>query len=267
MFDVPIPRASSAAGLERAEYIAPNGRTVSYLRAGDAESPRVIFIHGTPGDATNFSAYLNDPIEGLEAIAVDRPGFGGSAEGGVEVSFQEQAAALDPLLVERDGRWPILVGHSLGGPIAARLAADEPDRVSGLVILAGSMSPDLEKPRWYNHAASMGVISSVLGHSLRTSNREIMAAPLQTRYLDQRLGSVRCPVVVVHGTKDSLVPVRNVEYLQRRWAERADVWYIVLPGANHFIPWTHEPTIRGAIGSLRDDAAPEGAATAGGSNG
>ena len=77
-----------------------------------------------------YSDYMHDPVEGFETVAVDRLGYGESRPKKAVVSFEEQAAAIAPLLEERRGHWPVVVGHSLGGPIAARLAADNPGKVS-----------------------------------------------------------------------------------------------------------------------------------------
>lgn len=53
------------------------GIELSYLRSGDPNGQRVIFVHGTPGDAGgNWVEMLRSVPEGFEFIAVDRPGFG-----------------------------------------------------------------------------------------------------------------------------------------------------------------------------------------------
>lgn len=248
----PGPRADgrSAAELTRAATAAaPGVAQVSYLRAGDPSHPRVIFIHGTPGDATAYADYLLQPVPGLEAVAVDRPGFGQSAREPV-LSYAAQAAAVAPLLESRAGRWPIVVGHSLGGPIAARLAADHPDRVSGLVILAGSLDPALERPAWYNHLAAAPVLSLLVPRTIRTSNAEIFAGPAETESLRAVLARVRCPVILIHGDRDSLVPVANVDYVRRSMTGASSIEVIVIRGAGHFIPWRHEATVRDAIARL-----------------
>ena len=91
----------------------------------------MILVHGTPGDATAWTDYLETPIDGAEMIAVDRPGFGCSTPRTAVPSLEAQARALEPLLVERGGAWPILVGHSQGGPIIVRTAIDYPDASAG----------------------------------------------------------------------------------------------------------------------------------------
>lgn len=249
-------------GLERVSIETDDGRRLSYLRSGSVTGQRVIFIHGTPGDAGNLAHFLigedddearqaGGSLAGFELISVDRLGFGQSDQA-VETSFEEQARAISALLVERDGRWPILVGHSLGGPIAARLAGDEPDRVGGLVIVAGSLDPALEGPRWFNHLADFPLVYLLLDRSLQHSNREIMAARCQTEALWAVLAEITAPIVIIHGTDDSLVPVDNVAYMQRRFALNGRVRAVVLDGANHFIPWQQSDVIRDAILDLAE---------------
>jgi len=136
----PDPDDPRLAHVRRGSVVAPTGN-VAYLAAGDPEGPRLIFVHGTPGDCGAWLDYLADPVPGWESLAIDRPGFGASDPPGAVASLQLQAAAIEPLLVERRGRWPILIGHSLGGPIVARVATDDPTRVGGLLIVAGNLAP------------------------------------------------------------------------------------------------------------------------------
>jgi len=261
---LPTIDRSGTANLETLGYAVPledaKGETRSYeitgYSAGDPDAPRLIYVHGTPGRAADFARFIRDPIPGYESIAIDRPGFGETRPRLAVTSFEEQARAIEPLLVERDGKFPILVGHSLGGPIIARAAADFPDRVGGIVILAGSLSPELESPRWYNYAANLWIVSVFLGTDLRISNREIMAGAAQTRELDGVLGRVRCPVVIVHGTEDGLVPFENVDYMLSHFTSSPSVRSVVVEGEGHFLPWTQESLVRETIENLGDSESP-----------
>ncbi len=227
------------------------GTQLAAWAAGGESARRLILVHGTPGSAAGWRRYLVDPIPGLRTIAFDRPGFGRTKPSSPVVAFEEQAAALMPMLEpDAEGRWPILVGHSLGGPIVARAAADHPDRVGGIVILSGSLDPSLEKPRWFNHAADLILFRMLLSPSWRHSNDEILAAPQHTRELARVLERVRCPVVIIHGTEDSLVPYANVAYMRKAFANAASVQIVTLEGADHFIPWTHERVVRDAVANV-----------------
>jgi pimeloyl-ACP methyl ester carboxylesterase len=230
---------------------ALHGTQLAAWAAGGEGARRLILVHGTPGSAAGWRRYLVDPIPGLRTIAFDRPGFGRTKPTSAVVAFEDQAAAFAPLLEpDAEGRWPILVGHSLGGPIVARAAADHPDRVGGIVILSGSLDPALEKPRWFNHAADLIPFRIFLSRSWRHSNDEILSAPQHTRELARVLARVRCPVVIIHGTQDSLVPYANVAYMREAFSNAASVEVLTLEGANHFIPWTHERVVRHAVATL-----------------
>lgn len=235
-------------GVVRESFELASGGSVSYLRSGDPSGQRVIFVHGTPGDATNFEHFLVEPlvIEGLELVSIDRPGFGQSRGTGRVTSYKEQAAAIEALLVERDGRWPVLVGHSLGGPIVSWAAAVYADRVGGLVIVAGNLDPELEQPRWYNQAARFPLVSALIGESMRTSNDEILAAPRETELLDAMVAQITVPTIVLHGTRDSLVPVENADHIERAFTGTS-VDKRVLEGEGHLIPWRRPEVIREAI--------------------
>lgn len=236
-------------GLDRETVTLPDGRALSYLRAGDPTRPRVIYVHGTPGDAEAFADFLITPVPGLEAISVDRLGFGQSGRTTPETSFKAQAEALLPLLVERDGQWPILVGHSLGGPIVARLAADHPDKVRGIVIVAGSLDPAEEKIGFLQGIAQTGPVRSILPWPLDNSLVELRDAKRQTTELSKVLGQIRCPVIVIHGTQDPLVPYSNVAYIRKTFTNTT-VEVVTLPEQNHFIPWERPDTMRDAVARM-----------------
>lgn len=243
--------------LPRASIATPeaSGGVLSYLHSGDPAGRRVIFIHGTPGSATGFGEYLLHPPPGFEYLSVDRPGFGQSGPAGAVPSLKDQAAAIAPLLVERNGQWPLLVGHSLGGPIVAQLAADDPDRVGGLVILAGSLDPGLEHTQWVQYVAATWPFRAVLPRMLRNTNKELMELKPHLAALEPRLADIRCPVIVVHGTKDNLVPYANVPYIQKHMVNVARLDVVTLPGQNHFLPWLHQKAVKDAIATLAAEPA------------
>jgi pimeloyl-ACP methyl ester carboxylesterase len=244
---VRLPEA--AEGLTRHSLATETEWTVSYIRqaAADGDARRLIYVHGTPGDATSLQGYLVDPVEGFESISIDRPGFGHTTPMKVALTLAEQARAIKPFLVERGGEWPILLGHSMGGPIIAQVAGMYPEKVGGLVIVAGSLDPELEEWKWYNRLADMKLTGYMIPRALRHSNRELAPLKGELEKLKALLGEVRCPVVIVHAPDDMLVPFANVAYMEGEFAEGI-VWeVVVLEGMNHFLPWNSEGAIRRAI--------------------
>lgn len=255
---VPGPRSPSAAvrALERFAYADSSGNSLSLLRAGDRGAPRIIYVHGSPGDATAFADQLVKPIPGFESVSIDRPGYGRASGTGAVASFESQARAIEPLLVEQGGRWPILVGHSLGGPIIARAAADFPERVGGLVIVAGSLDPSLEELKWFNHIAAAAPVRWVVPATLRVSNAEMFAARTETLQLAGVLDRIRCPVAIVHGARDGLVPSANVDYMQRTLTNAASIRVDIFKDQGHFLVWNAEgqSAIRAAIEHIAAEA-------------
>ncbi len=229
---------------QRRVVAAPTG-ALSFLSAGDASGPQLVFVHGTPGSAEGWIDYLAEPVlPGWEMVAPDRPGFGQSEPEAAVTSLADQGDALVRLLATRRGRRPVLVGHSLGGPIVLRAAIDHPELVGGLVVLSGNTDPELERLAWYNSVAA--ALEPVLPRSLRNSNHELYPQRAELEVLADGLRGIRCPVLIVHGAKDSLVPLANTTYL-RDALVNADTELVVLQDHGHLLPWRAERELRDVI--------------------
>lgn len=254
MPETPGSEEAPARGVERISYRVPGKQlTVSALRKGDPAGQLVIFVHGTPGDADGWARFLFDPPPGSDYVAIDRPGFGKTRPDQAVTSLAEQAAAIAPLLQQRGGRWPILVGHSLGGPIVAQVALDYPGRVDSLLILAGSFDPGLEHVYNVQKMGEWPGIRAILPSALRNANRELIDLEPQLERLAPRLASLRCPAEVIQGTADKQVPYANVAFLRAHVpADRLRV--TVIEGGNHFIPWERQPLVEEKLAGLRGRA-------------
>ena len=238
--------------LERAELPVESAgeRKLSYLIDRNPGLPRIIFIHGSPGHSSMYGTYLRHPIEGAETIAVDRLGYGSSTPNRAAVSFAEQAAAIAPLLEQRKGLWPIVVGHSLGGPIAVRLAVDNPGKVSGLILVGAGLNPELEEVRWYNRVARNPLVSPFLAEHVKISNQEMYASREQVEELSKLLDRISCPVIIIHGTKDNLVPFKAVKYSMESFADNPHLYIVTLIGEGHHITKQRQEEVREAANEL-----------------
>ena len=114
------------------------GVRLHYIEAGTGEPP-VVLIHGLGSTITKWRDALPMIAARRRTIAVDLPGFGKSATPRARYSFGFLAggvgAFLDSLGVERC----VLVGNSLGGTTAIWLAAAQPERVAGLVLVDAAL--------------------------------------------------------------------------------------------------------------------------------
>ncbi len=237
----PMPRSESRT------YQA-EGRRMHYVSAGDRSHPLVLLVHGSPGDWTAFEEYL-DHVELLQEawmLAVDRPGFGSSGFGRPEPSLEVQARLLRPLLEKADARGAVLVGHSLGGSVIARMAMDFPARVAGLLLVAPAIDPQLEKLRWYNRLASLSAVRLLLPRALDTSNLEILPLRSELEKMLPLWPRVEAPTIVIHGSKDRLVPAANADFAGRALVN-APVDVRRVHDAGHFILWERPDLVVQAI--------------------
>ncbi len=257
VFDA-VVKTTDPDGVVRGEATSAAGWTVSYIRQAKPApgAPRLIFVHGTPGDANAFNNYVQDPMDGFESISMDRPGFGRTRPRRPALTLREQALCIEPLLEERSGTWPILVGHSLGGPIVVQAALDYADRVGGVVILSGSLDPALEKVGWYQRVADFGLFPYMVPRFVRNMNRELLPMKAELRLLEPRLAELRVPVIILHAPNDILVPFANVDFMLRNFPKDRVVDSVVLDGKNHFIPWNAEDAVRAAIARVAAAATP-----------
>jgi len=223
---------------------------ISTLVAGHPSKQKVIFIHGTPGSAEGWADFLVNVPPGFQYIALDRPGFGSSSPDHAVISLADQAEAVKLLFEKESEPKPILVGHSLGGPIAAWLAATEPDAISGIVIASGSLDPSQERIYLLQHLGASWPIRTLLPRSVRNANRELMTLKSELEKLHLLLDKIRVPVVIVHGTEDDLVPYQNVEYMRHNLTGAQSVVVKRLDGFNHFLPWNAKAQINAAIKEL-----------------
>lgn len=226
---------------------APQSQPISVLTSRNAEGTLVIYVHGTPGEAQGWVDYIVDPVAGSRSQALDRPGFGKSSPDISVTNLAGQVSAVVALFPQGNEK-VVLVGHSLGGAVIARVAAEHPERVSGLVLLASSLDPAQESIHPLQPIGQIWPVQAMLPRMLRNANDELMAFKQELLLLQPMLNRIQAPTVIVHGTRDDLVPLANVAYMKAHFTRAQCVKVQVLEGVDHFLPWNSEPAVRAAIG-------------------
>jgi len=242
-----IKEAFSSVSYEPEDLRITHNGTGMYAKAiGDKTKPIAFFVHGSPGSWDNFLDFMVHPrlLEHFQMISVDRPGFGNSANGHPERSLEKQAAALASILKSVRSNQPVyLVGHSFGGPVIARMAVDFPELASGLILVAPSIDPDLEKTKWYQIPAHWKVFSWMLPGMLYSTNEEILALKKELEELKPLWKKITVPVSVIQGGKDRLVPAANADFAKKMLVN-APVNMVFIDNMNHFVPWNRPGLIR-----------------------
>jgi pimeloyl-ACP methyl ester carboxylesterase len=119
----------------KAKWLDAGDTRVRAVQGGKGE-PTLVLLHGFGESLTTWRA-LFDPLAGsYRVLAVDLPGFGGSTKPRAPYTLEAMTRRLTTLL-ERETEGPVvLIGHSMGGMLAASVALARPDRVRALILVA-----------------------------------------------------------------------------------------------------------------------------------
>jgi pimeloyl-ACP methyl ester carboxylesterase len=232
------------------------GGTLFGARHGD-RAPRVLALHGWGRTHRDFDAAL----DGLDAIAIDLPGFGASpppAEAGGAAMY---ATLVEPLLAELTPP-VVIVGHSFGGRVAVHLAQRRPAAVGGLVLTGVPLLHRAQrrgKPalryRLGRRLHRMGLVGDRRLEGLRDKYgsadyraasgvmRDVLVTTVNESY-EEQIGAVSAPVELVWGDDDDAAPP---EIAGRAEAMFVDARLTLLPATGHFVPTTAPDELRAAI--------------------
>lgn len=142
----------------------------------------------------------------------------------------------------------ILIGHSLGGPLIAKMAMDYPELIDNLVIVAGSISPYLEpNEKWFRIPLNFLPVNLLIPKSFRASNTELLYLKPELIKMLPYWKNIRQPVTVIQGNKDVLVNPKNAAFAKEMLINSRKVNLVIVDDMNHFIPWSHPHLIKNAI--------------------
>ena len=114
-----------------------DGVWVHYIDEG--EGLPVVLVHGFAGSVFDYRTLIPALAQRFRVIAVDLPGFGYSDRDVPELSNAAWIETLDALLHELHIDRAVFVGHSMGGGVVQRFAAEHPQMVERLILI-GSVS-------------------------------------------------------------------------------------------------------------------------------
>lgn len=142
---------------------------------GPAGAPPVVLLHGLFGQARNFGTIQRALAQRARVIALDARNHGdsGHAPG---MSYAEQAADVHATLASLGALPCLLVGHSMGGKTAMRLALDRPADV--LRLLVADVAPRGYQPHFRRHIAAMQALHLTEGMTRAAADAALAAAEL-----------------------------------------------------------------------------------------
>jgi pimeloyl-ACP methyl ester carboxylesterase len=231
--------------------------TIAYQAAGDG--PPLVLVHGLSGSGRWWRRNVGALAPYWRVYLVDLIGFGAS-HSRHPFALAEAAGYLTRWLDQLELERASLVGHSMGGLIAAELAADAPERVDRLVLVDPAALPF--DTHLFAHALSLlrelrtlspSFLPVLLADALRAGPRTFWRATTALLLADLRpkLAQIRAPTLVIWGERDSLVPLA----LARQLAEYLRYEkLVVIEGAGHVPMWDRPQEFnRALIEFLRTD--------------
>jgi pimeloyl-ACP methyl ester carboxylesterase len=187
--------------------------TLTALRSGNPDGPKLLALHGWLDNAASFQA-LQPHLAGFDLVALDLPGHGGSAHRlpGYDYVFvdwiHDVLDALDALGWARAS----LLGHSMGGAIASLVAAATPSRVERLALIE-ALGPLSGQPEEAGTRLQRAVAAR---RALKADRPARVIAELETA-VDARLA-----VSNMERAAARLIVARNLRPVAGGWAWRSD---------------------------------------------
>ncbi len=150
----------------------------SYTDVG--EGPPLIAIHGLPGSVRDYRWLGASIPPHIRLIRVNMPGFGETQKScGPGVTIAHRASFVVELLDALNIEKCVVLGHSMGGPVATEIAARYPHRVLGLALLASvglrphHMLRRSPSPRWLSRFFRIPGTTWLLKRKLRQAYQRI----------------------------------------------------------------------------------------------
>lgn len=227
-------------------------RHLHYAISGNDSLPTLVFIHGSPGSWFHYMKFMYDSSlqKKFRIISIDRPGFGYS-DFGKAMHLQDQCKIIMPLLESLKTSQPMfLCGHSMGGPVVAELASENPELFKTVVLVAAALDPAQEKKENWRHMMKNKPMYWFLPGAFGPSNTELLYLKKDLVPMADDLKKISCNVIFVHGDEDTWVPIENIAYGKRLMTNAASIVSDTLHGADHQIPWKNREQLRDILLTL-----------------
>jgi pimeloyl-ACP methyl ester carboxylesterase len=210
---------------------------VAYSESGSG--PTVLLLHATLHDRHDFDPIVDTLAQRYRTIAVDWPGHGDSdpIDAAIEPSAPLFADVLEDVVDGLDLSRAVLIGNSVGGFAAARLAINRPGSVAGLVLVnTGGFVPwnplsrnfcrVMGAPALFRRAAPLfvrgymkaktdsdrdiaerAIATAKTADGIRTGTALWRSFATPEHDLRSRAGEVAVPTLIVWGKKDIAIPL------------------------------------------------------------
>jgi pimeloyl-ACP methyl ester carboxylesterase len=270
----PVPRAAAPTDPETRFLETRSGR-VHILDLG--EGPVLLLLHGTGRSVADWQEGLAERLaEGHRVVGFDYYGHGLSDRAhrlryGPALWTRQVVDVLDALGIDR----VTVIGHSVGGSVAAMFTADHPDRVERSVFIGHGIAMD--PMQWLPFVPGLGeiamgrtdIFSEVFSeaHARRLAaaysirgTRAALLTYIRRQYTTDGLRlafgtyeDIATPVLQVHGRHDASIPIEAARRLTRRLR---DARFVAVEGAGHDVHIDAPDELAAAIEAFERETGP-----------
>jgi pimeloyl-ACP methyl ester carboxylesterase len=263
MLNIAQPPASVEGGVMVRSIALPTGVTLQYAEQGSESGIPVVFLHGVTDSWRSFEPVFEYLPPGMRLLALTQRGHGESSKPAAGYGYTDMArdlrAFMDALAIPA----AVIVGHSMGSLVAQRFAADDPDRVAGLVLMGAfrTIHGDAGLQEFWDSTVSRLEdpvdVEVIRDFQVSTLAREVpadflegviresqhvpayvwkaaFAAFLGTPDFTPELARLTAPVLVAWGDRDAFAPRADQEALVARMPGAR---LLVYAGGGHAFHW------------------------------
>lgn len=232
-------------------YVTIAGESLHYALRDEDAPLDLVCIHGAGGDHTIWPRGLGE-LAGCNTYALDLPGHGLS-EGIARNSIGAYAEVVEAFVAALGMRRVILLGHSMGGAIALKIALDEPRWLDSLILACTGCrlrvpedtfalyrtDPDAAVDRQC-HLSFSPVAPAHMVEAEAARRRGVPVEVVLRDYtacdrfdITDDLAEIRIPALVISGDIDHLTPLKYAQFLEDRLP---DARLAVVAPAGHMLP-------------------------------
>jgi pimeloyl-ACP methyl ester carboxylesterase len=233
--------------LRKAGHAAIRGHQLYWELHGPAQGPVLVLLHHGLGSSRSWRKQLPSfAAQGYQALAFDRWGYGRSDERNTfETQFmQHDAEDMLELLQLLGVEHASFIGHSDGGTISLLLAADHPQLVERMVLIAAHIyweSKTVDSIREIAAAANDPVAKRAWEREHGKKGPALVKAwaagwlqeDMSALDLAPQLPRIACPTLVIQGEEDEYATAAQAQDLASG-IPSAELWMI--PGVGHMPP-------------------------------
>ena len=207
--------------------------SVNMEKAGNEESPTIIFIHGSGGSSATWFMQLRGLSDEFHVVAIELNGHGKSHDRNEDNTTESYLADIEGIV--KNYNKPVIAGHSMGGMLAQLFALRYPNLISGIILVGTGAR--LRVASFVFEAIDNNFDEYVEGagnfmFSENTSKELIEASKIEIRKckpaiirrdfvacdgfdIMEKISEISVPALIIVGDQDIMTPLKYSEYLHK----------------------------------------------------